>query len=141
MVEYKKKLFAETLQKVTEDIASNKLIPEKGKTAQDYALKQFENRDVGRLYKQLSFCNNKTKAEVHALVRRFKAALASVDVTNPNKQLNLVGDVLGDRGQLDLFTLLLMEKFKDKWTYAAWGGLAVVGFLAGHIDKINTLFN
>jgi hypothetical protein len=34
-----------------------------------------------------------------------------------------------------------MEKFKDKWTYAAWGGLAVVGFLAGHIDKINTLFN
>jgi hypothetical protein len=113
MVEYKKKLFAETLQKVTEDIASNKLIPEKGKTAQDYALKQFENRDVGRLYKQLSFCNNKTKAEVHALVKRFKAALASVDVTNPNKQLNLVGDVLGDRGQLDLLTLLLMEKFKD----------------------------
>lgn len=113
MVEYKKKLFAETLQKVTEDIASNKLIPEKGKTAQDYALKQFENRDVGRLYKQLSFCNNKTKAEVHALVRRFQAALASVEVTDPNKQLNLVGDVLGDRGQLDLFTLLLMEKFKD----------------------------
>ena len=34
-----------------------------------------------------------------------------------------------------------MEKFKDKWTYAAWGGLAVVGFLAGHIDKIQTLFN
>ena len=34
-----------------------------------------------------------------------------------------------------------MEKFKDKWTYAAWGGLAVVGFLAGHIDKINTLFH
>jgi len=34
-----------------------------------------------------------------------------------------------------------MEKFKDKWTYMAWGGLAVVGFLAGHIDKINTLFN
>jgi hypothetical protein len=23
----------------------------------------------------------------------------------------------------------------------AWGGLAVVGFLAGHIDKIQTLFN
>ena len=34
-----------------------------------------------------------------------------------------------------------MEKFKDKWTYMAWGGLAVVGFLAGHIDKIQTLFN
>ena len=34
-----------------------------------------------------------------------------------------------------------MEKFKDKWTYMAWGGLAVVGFLAGHIDKINTLFH
>ena len=35
----------------------------------------------------------------------------------------------------------MIEKFKDKWTYAAWGGLAVVGFLAGHIDKIQTLFN
>jgi uncharacterized coiled-coil protein SlyX len=34
-----------------------------------------------------------------------------------------------------------MEKFKDKWTYMAWGGLAVVGFLAGHIDKIQTLFH
>ena len=33
-----------------------------------------------------------------------------------------------------------MEKLKDKWTYMAWGGLAVVGFLAGHIDKIQTLF-
>lgn len=35
----------------------------------------------------------------------------------------------------------MIEKFKDKWTYAAWGGLAVIGFLAGHIDKIQTLFN
>jgi hypothetical protein len=35
----------------------------------------------------------------------------------------------------------MIEKFKDKWTYMAWGGLAVVGFLAGHIDKIQTLFN
>ena len=34
-----------------------------------------------------------------------------------------------------------IEKFKDKWTYAAWGGLAVVGFLAGHIDKIQAVFN
>jgi hypothetical protein len=34
-----------------------------------------------------------------------------------------------------------IEKFKDKWTYAAWGGLAVVGFLAGHIDKIVSVFN
>jgi len=34
-----------------------------------------------------------------------------------------------------------IEKFKDKWTYAAWGGLAVVGFLAGHIDKIQAIFN
>jgi uncharacterized coiled-coil protein SlyX len=34
-----------------------------------------------------------------------------------------------------------IEKFKDKWTYMAWGGLAVVGFLAGHIDKIQTLFH
>ena len=34
-----------------------------------------------------------------------------------------------------------MEKFKDKWTYMAWGGLAVVGFLAGHIDKIASIFN
>jgi uncharacterized coiled-coil protein SlyX len=34
-----------------------------------------------------------------------------------------------------------MEKFKDKWTYMAWGGLAVVGFLAGHIDKIQSIFN
>ena len=34
-----------------------------------------------------------------------------------------------------------MEKFKDKWTYMAWGGLAVVGFLAGHIDKIQPLFH
>lgn len=34
-----------------------------------------------------------------------------------------------------------IEKFKDKWTYAAWGGLAVVGFLAGHIDKITSIFN
>ena len=34
-----------------------------------------------------------------------------------------------------------MEKLKDKWTYMAWGGLAVIGFLAGHIDKIQALFN
>ena len=34
-----------------------------------------------------------------------------------------------------------IEKLKDKWTYMAWGGLAVVGFLAGHIDKIQTLFH
>jgi uncharacterized coiled-coil protein SlyX len=34
-----------------------------------------------------------------------------------------------------------IEKFKDKWTYMAWGGLAVVGFLAGHIDKITSIFN
>jgi uncharacterized coiled-coil protein SlyX len=34
-----------------------------------------------------------------------------------------------------------MEKFKDKWTYMAWGGLAVIGFLAGHIDKIQAVFN
>ena len=34
-----------------------------------------------------------------------------------------------------------IEKYKDKWTYAAWGGLAVVGFLAGHIDKIQAVFN
>ena len=33
------------------------------------------------------------------------------------------------------------EKLKDKWTYMAWGGLAVIGFLSGHIDKIQTLFN
>jgi len=35
----------------------------------------------------------------------------------------------------------LIERFKDKWTYMAWGGLAVVGFLAGHIDKIISVFN
>jgi len=34
-----------------------------------------------------------------------------------------------------------IEKLKDKWTYMAWGGLAVVGFLAGHIDKIVSVFN
>ena len=34
-----------------------------------------------------------------------------------------------------------IEKIKDKWTYAAWGGLAVAGFLSGHIDKIAHLFN
>jgi uncharacterized coiled-coil protein SlyX len=34
-----------------------------------------------------------------------------------------------------------IEKLKDKWTYMAWGGLAVIGFLSGHIDKIQTLFN
>lgn len=34
-----------------------------------------------------------------------------------------------------------IEKIKDKWTYMAWGGLAVIGFLSGHIDKIQTLFN
>lgn len=34
-----------------------------------------------------------------------------------------------------------MQKFKDKWIHMAWGGLAVIGFLAGHIDKIQLLFN
>jgi uncharacterized coiled-coil protein SlyX len=34
-----------------------------------------------------------------------------------------------------------IEKIKDKWTYMAWGGLAVIGFLSGHIDKIAHLFN
>ena len=34
-----------------------------------------------------------------------------------------------------------IEKLKDKWTYMAWGGLAVIGFLSGHIDKIQALFN
>ena len=34
-----------------------------------------------------------------------------------------------------------IEKLKDKWTYMAWGGLAVIGFLAGHIDKIQAVFN
>ena len=34
-----------------------------------------------------------------------------------------------------------MEKLKDKWTYMAWGGLAVIGFVSGHIDKIQTLFH
>lgn len=34
-----------------------------------------------------------------------------------------------------------IEKLKDKWTYMAWGGLAVIGFLAGHIDKIQAIFN
>ena len=34
-----------------------------------------------------------------------------------------------------------IEKIKDKWTYTAWGGLAVAGFLSGHIDKIAHLFN
>ena len=34
-----------------------------------------------------------------------------------------------------------MERFKDKWVHMAWGGLAVIGFLAGHIDKIQSIFN
>lgn len=34
-----------------------------------------------------------------------------------------------------------MQRFKDKWVHMAWGALAVIGFLAGHIDKISLLFN
>jgi hypothetical protein len=61
----------------------------------------------------LDFTELGTKQAVHELVGRFKTALEQVEWTDEAKQLNLIGDVLGDRGQLDLFTLLLMDKFKN----------------------------
>ena len=33
-----------------------------------------------------------------------------------------------------------IEKLKDKWTYIAFGGMTVVGFASGHMDKILKIF-
>lgn len=33
-----------------------------------------------------------------------------------------------------------LEKFRDKWMYMFLGGLAVVGWITGHIDKISEFF-
>ena len=30
-----------------------------------------------------------------------------------------------------------LEGFKDKWTYVAFGGLAVAGWVTGHLDTIS----
>ena len=83
-----------------------------GQNDSQKADKEFLEKDLARLRSKYSFTSPETKKEVHALVKRFKEALATVDLVTAEKQLNLVGDVLGDRGQLDLFTLLLVDKFK-----------------------------
>jgi hypothetical protein len=33
-----------------------------------------------------------------------------------------------------------LEGFKDKWTYVAFGGLAVAGWASGHMDAIIKIF-
>jgi len=56
----------------------------------------------------------KTKQATHYLVNKFKKALEKVDwIGGEDKMIHLMGDVLADRGPLDLFTLLLIEKFKN----------------------------
>lgn len=49
-----------------------------------------------------------------ALLNRFKQALATVEVINDKRGIHLIGDLLGDRGQNDYFTLLLLEAFQAK---------------------------
>jgi hypothetical protein len=34
-----------------------------------------------------------------------------------------------------------VKKFKDKWTYIGFGGLAVLGWVTGHIDTISKFLN
>jgi hypothetical protein len=34
-----------------------------------------------------------------------------------------------------------VKKFKDKWTYIGFGGLAVLGWVTGHIDTIAKFLN
>ena len=34
-----------------------------------------------------------------------------------------------------------VEKFKDKWLYVSMGGLAVLGWVTGHLDLIAKLLN
>ena len=34
-----------------------------------------------------------------------------------------------------------VKKFKDKWTYIGFGGLAVLGWVTGHIDAISKILN
>lgn len=47
---------------------------------------------------------------VHQLIKDFKTALATVQVVDDTRGLHLVGDIVGDRGQNDIFTLLLLKK-------------------------------
>ncbi|MCX5919967.1 MAG: hypothetical protein NTW61_01385 [Candidatus Melainabacteria bacterium] len=102
------------LAKIIEEIAKGEMTLDvnKGYTAESIAKSRTNNVDFARLIKMFEFTNPQTKEEVHILVKRFKEALKTITVVDPAKELNLVGDVLGDRGQLDLFTLLLVEKLK-----------------------------
>ena len=34
-----------------------------------------------------------------------------------------------------------VKKFKDKWTYIGFGGLAVLGWVTGHIDFLSKILN
>ena len=34
-----------------------------------------------------------------------------------------------------------VKKFKDKWTYIGFGGLAVLGWATGHIDFLSKILN
>jgi hypothetical protein len=34
-----------------------------------------------------------------------------------------------------------VKKFKDKWTYIGFGGLAVLGWVTGHLDTIAKILN
>lgn len=34
-----------------------------------------------------------------------------------------------------------VKKFKDKWTYIGFGGLAVLGWVTGHLDLLSKILN
>jgi hypothetical protein len=111
--DYWKGLFKGHLDRVNQEIRSGSLVLESGETAQSYANIRLACGELNEFRKIYEFTHPETKNEVHALVKRFKEALSTVELIDPNKQLNLVGDVLGDRGPLDTFNLLLIDKFKN----------------------------
>ncbi len=53
-------------------------------------------------------------ATINHWVSQFKAALQEVSVVNDGRGIHLLGDIVGDRGQNDILTLLLLDHCKEK---------------------------
>ena len=63
---------------------------------------------------ETAYASNANLETINGLVHQFKTALSQIEVVDDGRGIHLIGDIVGDRGQNDILTLLLLDHCKDK---------------------------
>jgi hypothetical protein len=95
-------------QKLLQHLSMTEMIQMPEETAKKFVKIHKEVEDAYRIF------GNTDLEKMNQLVHQFKEALNQVRIIDDGRGIHLVGDIVGDRGQNDILTLLLLDHCKAK---------------------------